>query len=178
LTFTEPPAPNDVIDARILTTTATVASIASGNGLNQFIADDAGAQIFTGTSATTLRVEVNPVGDIDIKTGSKLTYEQSAINIAANATPYVIATFAQATYTSAKYQIQVKKDSTNFQAMEALVLTDKAGNAYVTTYGVINNGTEMGTLSANVLSGNVNLWFTSVTNMTNANVKAFGTYII
>jgi hypothetical protein len=29
-----------------------------------------------------------------------------------------------------------------------------------------------------VLSGNVNLWFTSVTNMTNANVKAFGTYII
>jgi hypothetical protein len=178
LTFTEPPAPGDVIDARILTTTATVASIASGNGLNQFIADDAGAQIFTGTSATTLRVEVNPVGDIDIKTGSKLTYEQSAINIAANATPYVIATFAQATYTSAKYQIQVKKDATNFQAMEALVLTDKAGNAYVTTYGVVNNGTEMGTLSANVLSGNVNLWFTSVTNMTNANVKAFGTYII
>jgi hypothetical protein len=178
LTFTEPPAPNDVIDARILTTTATVASIASGNGLNQFIADDAGAQIFTGTAATTLRIEVNPVGDIDIKTGSKLTYDQSAVNIAANATPYVIATFAQATYTSAKYQIQVKKDSTNFQAMEALVLTDKAGNAYVTTYGVVNNGTEMGTLSANVLSGNVNLWFTSVTNMTNANVKAFGTYII
>jgi hypothetical protein len=62
--------------------------------------------------------------------------------------------------------------------MEALVLTDKAGNAYVTTYAVVNNGTEMGTLSANVLSGNVNLWFTSVTNMTNANVKAFGTYII
>ena len=178
LTFTEPPAPGDVIDARVLTTTTTVASIASGNGLNQFIADDAGAQIWTGTSATTLRVEVNPVGDIDIKTGSKLTYNQTAINIAANATPYVIATFSQATYTSAKYQIQARKDATNFQTMEALVLTDKAGNAYVTTYGVVNNGTEMGTLSANVLSGNVNLWFTSVTNMTNANVKAFGTYII
>ena len=178
LTFTEPPAPGDVIDARILTTTSTVASIASGNGLNQFIADDAGSQIWTGTSATTLRVEVNPVGDIDIKTGSKLTYNQTAINIAANATPYVIATFSQSTYTSAKYQIQVRKDATNFQTMEALVLTDKAGNAYVTTYGVVNNGTEMGTLSANVLSGNVNLWFTSVTNMTNANVKAFGTYII
>jgi hypothetical protein len=178
LTFTEPPAPNDVIDARVLTTTSTVASIASGNGLNQFIADDAGAQIFTGTNATTLRVEINPVGDIDIKTGSKLTYDQTAVNITANATPYVIATFSQSTYTSAKYQIQVKKDATNFQAMEALVLTDKAGNAYVTTYGVVNNGTEMGTLSANVLSGNVNLWFTSVTNMTNANVKAFGTYII
>jgi hypothetical protein len=178
LTFTEPPAPNDVIDARVLTTTATVASIASGNGLNQFIADDAGAQIFTGTDATTLRIEVNTVGDIDIKTGSKLTYDQTAVNIAANATPYVIATFSQSTYTSAKYQIQVKKDSTNFQSMEALVLTDKAGNAYVTTYGVVNNGTEMGTLSANVLSGNVNLWFTSVTNMTNANIKAFGTYII
>ena len=178
LTFTEPPAPNDVIDARILTTTSTVESIASGNGLNQFIADDAGAQIWTGTDATTLRVEVNPVGDIDIKTGSKLTYNQTAVNIAANATPYVIATFSQSTYTSAKYQIQVRKDSTNFQSMEALVLTDKGGNAYVTTYAVVNNGTEMGTLSANVLSGNVNLWFTSVTNMTNANVKAFGTYII
>jgi hypothetical protein len=178
LTFTEPPAPGDVIDARVLTTTATVESIASGNGLNQFIADDAGAQIFTGTDATTLRVEINPVGDIDIKTGSKLTYDQTAVNIAANATPYVIATFSQSTYTSAKYQIQVRKDSTNFQSMEALVLTDKAGNAYVTTYGVVNNGTEMGTLSANVLSGNVNLWFTSVTNMTNANIKAFGTYII
>ena len=178
LTFTEPPAPNDVIDVRILTTTATVASIASGNGLNQFIADDAGAQIWTGTAATTLRVEVNPVGDIDILTGSKLTYDQTAVNIAANATPYVIATFSQTDFTSAKYQIQVKKDSTNFQSMEALVLTDKAGNAYVTTYAVVTNGTQMGTLSANVLSGNVNLWFTSVTNMTNANVKAFGTYIV
>jgi len=178
LTFTEPPAATDVIDVRILVNTTVVDTLASGNGLQQFIASDNAAEIWSGTSYSIKQVQVTPAGDLELLTGQKLTYTQPVVNIVANNTPYVISTWSQAAYTTAKYIVSAKKDSTNVESYEALVTTDGGGNAYITTYGVINNGTTMGTLTANVVSGNVRVYYTTTTGMTNANVKAQGTFVV
>lgn len=185
LTFTEPPAPGDVIDARILTTTATVSSITNGNGINQLIADDNGTAQWTGTSdgGTVRRTLVNPAGDFNFQNGTDITYTQTAVNIAANNTPYVIATRSQTTFTSGKLIVTAKRGTGatgNVETYEAQVITDGAGNAYISTYGVVNNGYAMGELSANVLAGNVQVYYTGViaASVVQANVKCFGTYIL
>ncbi len=176
LTFTEPPAPGDVIDVRILTTTASVTQLASGNGLNQFIADTTGSSIWSGTSTTFERVLVDPVGNFNYLTGNKVTYTQTPVNIPATATPVVVDTWNQTTYTGAKYQITAKVGTSNMEMYEAQVLTDGGGNAYISVYGVVNNGTTFGTLSANVVGSNVNIYYTST--IAQANVKAMGTFIV
>jgi hypothetical protein len=178
LTFTEAPSVGDVIDVRVFTATTSVTAFTSGNGLMQYVAADSGLQLYVGTAFTYQAAQINPVGDLQLQVGNKITYTQANVNIVANNTPYAISTWSQTAYTTAKYVVSVSRGSTNFQAMEALVLTDKAGNAYVTTYGVVSNGVGMGVLSANVIAGNVNLYFTTTTGMTNANVKAQGTYIV
>ena len=177
LTFTEPPAPGDVIDVRVLTTTASVTQLASGSGLNQFIADETGSSIWSGTSTTFKRVLVDPVGNLNFLTGNEITYTQTPVNVPSAAAPVLVDTFTQTAYSTAKYIISTKKDATAFESMEALLITDQAGNAYVTTYAIVNNGTAIGTLSANVVSGNVRLYYTS-TSLTNANVKVMSTYIV
>ena len=185
LTFTEPPAPGDVIDARILTTTASVSSITNGNGINQLIADDSGTAQWSGTSdgGTVRRTLVDTAGDFNLQNGTDITYNQTAVNIAANNTPYVIATRSQTTFTSAKYIISAKRGTGatgNVETYEAQVITDGDGNAYISTYGVTNNGYAMGVLSANVLAGNVQVYYTGViaSSVVQANVKCFGTYIL
>jgi hypothetical protein len=178
LTFTEPPAPTDVIDVRVLATTSTIGALGSGSGLNQVIAGNDGIQIWTGTNATIERILVNQAGDVNLLDNNKITYTQGAVNIVANNTPYVIATYSQTAYTTAKFLVSAKKGATNFQSMEALVTTDQNGNAYMTTYAVVSNGIDMGGLTANVIGGNVQVYYTTKTNITNANVKAMGTYIV
>ena len=185
MTFTEPPAPGDVIDARILTTTSTVSSITNGNGINQLIADDDGTAQWTGTSdgGTVRRTLVDTAGDFNLQNGTDITYNQTAVNIAANNTPYVIATRSQTTFTSAKYIITAKRGTGatgNVETYEAQVITDGDGNAYISTYGITNNGYAMGVLSANVLAGNVQVYYTGViaSSVVQANVKCFGTYVL
>jgi len=184
LTFTEPPAPNDVIDARILTTTTTVESIASGNGLNQFIAADTGAQIWTGTSATTQRIEVDTAGNFSFLTGNKVTYDQTVVTVP-NTNLTLLDSFSANSYTTSKYVISMKQGTGNVQAMEALLtqstVGSTAGTAYVTTYGIVNTGNTMGTLAANVdVSGSwtVNLWLIPNNGTAISNVKVMTTYIV
>lgn len=185
LTFTEPPAPGDVIDARILTTTSTVSSITNATGINQLIADDDGTAQWTGTQdgGTVRRTLVDPAGDFNFQNGTDITYTQTAVNIAANNTPYVIATRSQTTFTSGKLIVTAKRGTGatgNVETYEAQVITDGDGNAYISTYGVTNNGYAMGVLSANVLAGNVQVYYTGViaSSVVQANVKCFGTYIL
>ena len=176
LTFTEAPDVNDVIDVRVLATTTVVTTISSANGLNQYITDTTGAQIWTGTSSTTERVLVDPTGNFNFLTGNKVTYTQTAVNVPSTNTATQLDTWSQTTYTSAKYQITAKVGTSNMETYEAQVLTDGNNNAYISVYGVVNNGTAFGTLSANVVSGNVRLWYSST--IAQANVKAFGTFIV
>jgi hypothetical protein len=48
VTFTEPPAVGDIIDTRVITTTSTLAGLASLDGYNQFNADSTGLRFYTG----------------------------------------------------------------------------------------------------------------------------------
>ena len=135
------------------------------------------ANITGGFGSPTVRQSINAEGILSLVNDTKIAARGTTVNIVANATPYILDSFTQTRYTSAKYIVSAKKGATNMEAYEALLVTDQNGNAYITTYGVINNGTTMGVLSANVLAGNVQLYFTTNTGMTNANVRVYTTYI-
>jgi hypothetical protein len=102
-------------------------------------------------------------------------HDQTATNVSANTTPTLVDTFVTSSYSSAKYLVQIKAGST-VQVAELLLVQDTA-NAYITTYGVLSSNVELGTFTANVASGNVNLYYTSTT-ATNSNVKVHSTYIV
>jgi hypothetical protein len=95
----------------------------------------------------------------------------------------VIATRSQTTFTSATFQVSAKRGTGatgNVESYTAQVVTDGDGNAYISTYGITNNGYSMGVLTANVIAGNVNVYYTGTVaaSVVQANVKAFGTYIV
>jgi hypothetical protein len=185
LTFTEAPADGDVIDVRVLTTTTTVSSLESANG---FVAFDLTnntntyANIIAGSASPTVRVAVDTEGKVNLVNDTKIAVNGTAYNIAANNTPYAIDTFIQSRYTSATYQVKAKRGTgagANIEAYSATVITDGAGNAFITTYGIINNGYAIGVLTANVLAGNVQLYYTGVSAASvQANVKIYATYIV
>ena len=176
LTFTEAPALGDVIDVRVLTTTISIDTIASGPGLNQFIADTAGAQIWSGSSSTTQRVNVSNSGVIELVNGTKTSYEQTGVNVSTTATPVIVDSFSTASYSSAKYIIQVKQGAANIHTMETLVVQNGTTVA-VNTYANVNIGGIMGTITANIVSGNAVVYYTS-TSVLNSNVKVQTTYIV
>ena len=178
LTFTEAPADGDIIDVRMLSTTQTVGELASTNGFNSVNPDNTnGVAIYSGVDAPskTLRVAVEPEGAFAFRNGTKTTYNQTATNISSASAPIIIDTFPVADYSSAKYVVQTKNGA-NIEVMEALV-AGTSTDAHITTYGIVNDGTALGTLSANVVSGNVQLYYTSAS-LTNSNVKVYTTYIV
>ena len=185
LTFTEAPATGDLIDVRVLSTTTTISSLASANGFMGFDVSNSTntyANITAGASTPTVRVSIATDGTMSLLNDTKVAVNGTAYNIAANATPYTIDTFIQTLYSTAEYKVTAKRGTgatANIESYSATVITDGAGTAYVTTYGIINNGYAMGTLSANVLAGNVQLYYTGVSEASvQANVKIYATYIV
>jgi hypothetical protein len=186
IVFTEAPATGDVIDVRSLTTTTTISQLSSSNGFMIFdvsSATNSYANIQAGTTSPITRVQVSADGIVGFVNNTKLMINQTAVNISANATPYVIDTFTQTLYGAAKYVIKAQRGTGatgNIEAYEAMVVTDGAGSAYVTVYSVINNGYTMGQLSANVLGSNVQLYYTGINAAAavQANVKTYTTYIV
>jgi hypothetical protein len=177
LTFTEPPAPGDVIDVRVLTTTTSVTTLASTSGYNQFIVDGTGSSIWTGTSSSVEQVLVDPVGNFNLLNKNHITYTQANVNIPATSTAYSIDSFAQTTYSTAKYTVQSRVGTTRYESYEALVGTNGQGTANIVVVSSVSiGGAGLGTLTANVVAGNVNLYYSST--VAQANVKAFGTYIV
>jgi hypothetical protein len=174
LTFTEAPAEGDYIDVRVLTTTATIEQLSSANGYNQVFADNDGVSFWTGTAATIKRYQIDTTGNITAYV-NRTAYDVPLTNAPSTAV-VVIDQFSANVYSTAKYLVQVKNGSNKVESMEALVVSED-GNASVTTYGIINShGSTMGTLSANVVSGNCRLYYTS-SSLSNSNVKVVATYI-
>jgi hypothetical protein len=66
MTFTEAPALGDIVDARIITTTASVTTLASPNGFNQVDVDNGNVKFYTGTivSGTIDRWHIDTTGNI------------------------------------------------------------------------------------------------------------------
>ena len=185
IVFTEAPATGDVIDVRTLTTTTTITSLSSSNGftvLDVANGTNTYANISAGPTGPTVRVAVDTEGKVNLVNDTKIAVDGTAYNIAANNTPYTIDTYAQGRYTMAKYEVKAKRGTgagANIEAYSATVITDGANSAWVSVYGVINNGYAMGVLSANVLAGNVQLYYTSVQSAgVMANVKINATYIV
>lgn len=175
LEFTEAPESGDVIDVRKITTTSTIDSFSSANGFNSFIANANGIYGTTGEAAATERFAISTDGIITLHNDAKFAVAHDTTNIASASTDYEIDSFSASDYSSAKYVVQAKEGSANVEVMEALVVHDSS-NAYITTYGITNTGNDIGSLSANVVSGNVKLYFTS-SSITNANVRVHTTYI-
>ena len=180
LTFTEAPATGDVVDVRVLTVTSAVGELQSPNGYNTVSPNNTdGVRFFSGTTSgnKTLRATYGPAGMFNLLNGTKTSYDQTATNIASSAAAVIIDEFSTSSYSTAKYIIQTKNGANKLESMEALVVAED-GNASVVTYGIVNShGAAMGTLSANVVSGNCRLYYTS-TSLSNSNVKVMTTYIV
>ena len=175
LVFTENPADGDLIDVRTLATTQTVGDVTSADGLNTFTPDNIyGAAIYSGTTTgnKAIRATAKPDGTWAYINGTKTTYDQTAT--ATSTTITVIDSFPASDYTSAKYIVQTKNGS-DIESMEALVVTTGT-DAYITTFGIIASNVSLGSLTANVVSGNVRLYYNTA--LTNSNVKVYTTYIV
>ena len=80
-------------------------------------------------------------------------------NVGATIGPVLIYRFPKTTYSSAKFEVQIKNGNT--QLSELVLAHDGAANAFVTTYGTVSsNGaaSPLGTFSANTDTANVNLY--------------------
>jgi hypothetical protein len=204
LTFTEAPATGDVIDARVLITTATVSSVASGNGYNQFSVDTAPyANITAGTSSATVRVSVDGVnGKVtftnDVVINGSLTVlgdSNGNINIG-NETGDRLQLRGKTVYDQTAINVPDAnlKELDSFSvsafttarytvqvvngggvsAAELLVSHDDA-TSNIATYAVLS--TIPGTFQSNISSGTVKLFYTP-SGAQNANIKVLTTYIV
>jgi len=161
LTFTEAPASGDVIDVRKLTTTATVTAISGANGYMGFYADNDGAYVTTGTAAATNTTYWDTAG-------AQVSAIANVAVASAN-TATTVDTMSTSTYRSAKYIVQVTK-GTNYQVMEALLISDGT-TATITTYGTVQTNGNLGVLAAAQSGGNVTLQFIANSASTTVRVK-------
>jgi hypothetical protein len=76
--------------------------------------------------------------------------------------------FAIATYRSVEYLVQTS-NTTTFQVSKILGIHDGT-NAYITEYGIINNGTSTGVFSASISAGSFNLQLTPTSNTITAKI--------
>ena len=180
LTFTEAPATGDVLDVRRLTTTATVSSLSSGYTIFDTNTNWANVQTGNVSTGSVDRIMVSSTAEV-IFSGVKIIYDDvSPANVTAtNLT--LLDRFSANTYNAAKYIVSMKQGGTaNVQAMEAL-LVQNTTSAWVTTYGVVNNGNTMGTLAANVDQTSspweCSLWLIPNAGTVWANVKVQPNYI-
>jgi len=204
LTFTEAPASGDAIDARTLTTTSSVSSLASGNGFNSFDVTTAPyANITAGTSAATVRVSVDgSTGKVtftnDVLINGQLTVlgdSSGNINIG-NETGDRLQLRGKTVYD----QTAINVPNTNLKELDSystaafttarytvqikngssvsaaeLIVSHDSATANIATYAVLS--TVPGTFQANISSGTVRLFYTP-DNAQNANIKLLTTYIV
>jgi hypothetical protein len=203
LTFTEAPATGDVVDARVLTTTATVSAVSSGNGYNNFdVATAPYANITAGTSSATVRVSVDGLngkvtftndvvingqltvlgdssGNINIgnETGDRLQLRGKTVydQTALNAVTNLLLldSFSVNAFTTARYTVQVVNGG-GVSAAEIMLSHDDA-TSNIATYAVISS--IPGTFQSNISSGTVRLFYTPTASQ-NANIKVLTTYIV
>jgi len=138
--------------------TIAATSIRGGN-----VQTNAAISVLSNTNFTGNTVSVN--GSLTI--GQGLTYMASS-NVATTGTSTVsIDTFSTSTYRSGKYVISVDDNVVNnYQTTEILVL-QSGGNVYLTEYATLLSNNTIGTFSANIASGNVNILFTPTSTNTN-----------
>ena len=164
ITFTETPLTTDIIEVRAISIAIhSITAISDGN----------------------TRVETNAVsGEIALYNyGTEyLKINQAGVivglnpntAVATSAVATTIDTYDNTLYRTAKYVVQATR-TTNMESYEVLV-THNGTTAYSTTYGVINSGTSLGTISATISGSNVLVQYTATG--TNTNIRLSKNYLI
>jgi hypothetical protein len=162
LTFTEAPKSTDIIDVRMLTTTATVTSIASTNGYMGFAVDNYGANVTTGTGSAVVTTSWNPLG-------AQVSYIANVSVSSAN-TATTIDTIDNTQYRSAKYIVQVTNGA-NYQVQEVLVISDGSTTATAVTYGTLQTNGNLGVVQVTQSSTNTLVQFIAANATNNVRIK-------
>lgn len=109
-------------------------------------------------------------GQLSANTISFGTHSDASSNTVTVATTSLTSldTSAAATYRTIKYVVQITQGS-SYQSSEVLI-THNGTTAYMTEYGIIRTGSNLGTLSTDISGGNVRLLVTMVS-ATSATIK-------
>ena len=169
LTFTEAPAADDVIDARVITTTYRVNELAEGNTSILLVDTGSDGNVVIKTDGVT-RAFVN-----DYVIGENLPTVVTIANVSVGNSETVIDEWPLATYRSARYTIQASHASAGYEISEVAIVHNGSA-AFKTQYGLTyTGGSSLGTVNVTVQSGNVQLTYTG-SNTANT-VRVAPTYI-
>jgi hypothetical protein len=156
-------------------TTSKISALAatSSSELAGVISDETGSGALVFANTPTL---VTPV--LGAATGTSLALPDALVGSAtatAGTSATTIDTFAVATYSAAKYVVQMKNAGGDIEVIEMLVAVDGANNVYVTEYANVQSNGELGTTNAVYSSPNVLLQVTAAA--ADTVVKVSKTYI-
>lgn len=153
VTFTEAPAPGDVISSRTVTA-SVIRGLTSTYGLITVTVDDTGV-LYTGSNGNITSNTV--IMKYDGTTGYRGTLE-----ISVDKTPVQIHSFPASMYRSAKYVVQVQNSTIGaYEASEVMVVHNDT-YAYRTQYNMVStlaNAAALGNITVAISSGNVNLYY-------------------
>ena len=160
ITFTEAPAPGDVISVRTMMA-SVVRGLTSTYGTTTIQAQDQGVLItqpnFIGSPGQAIAAN-SVIFNSDHTIGYRGTTE-----IAVDTTPIVIHSFPSDTYRSAKYVIQVQNATGGmFEVSDVMVLHNDT-YAYRTQYNILStwaNSQPIGTVTVALSSGTVSVYYT------------------
>jgi hypothetical protein len=166
VTFTEAPAPGDVISSRYLALSVT-AGMSSSYGLVTIKALDEGVLI-TGANNT---ISANSVL---FKSDGTVGWN-GTVQTAVDTSPVLIHTFDAGRYRSAKYVIQVENATADAYEASDVMVIHNGSYAYRTQYNMIStfaNAAALGSVTAAYAAGNVNLYYQGITVGNRVKVRA------
>lgn len=166
ITFTEPPAPGDVISSRYLALSVT-AGMSAAQGLVTVQSIDEGVLV-TGANGT---ITAN---SILFKHDGTVGWNGTA-QVAVDTSPVLIHTFDAGRYRSAKYVIQVENETANAYEVSDVMVIHNGSYAYRTQYNTIStfaNAAALGSVTAAYSAGNVNLYYQGITTGNRVKIRA------
>jgi hypothetical protein len=152
---------------------ATFLATPSSANLRSAVTDETGTGALVFANTPTLVTPVlgaataTSIGFADTLTGSATA--------TAGTSATTIDTFAVATYSAAKYIVQLKNAGGDIEVIEVLVAVDGANNVYLTEYADVQSNGELGTTNAVLSGSDVVLQVTAAA--ANTAVKVSKTYI-
>jgi hypothetical protein len=152
---------------------ATFLATPSSANLASAVTDETGTGALVFANTPTL---VTPV--LGAATATSIALPDSLVGSAtatAGTSATTIDTFAVATYSAAKYVVQLKNAAGDIEVIEVLVAVDGANNVYLTEYADVQSNGELGTTNAVYSAPNVLLQVTAAA--ADTAVKVSKTYI-
>ena len=175
LTFTEAPLSTDIIDARVVVTTATVTALGQANSSIN-VSDTGGTTANISVIANNITRYVANVGTSGSNyfTGGQAPM-MSNIALTQN-TPTAIDTFSASAFRGAKYVIKVTDGTNGVYSMAEVIVVHNGTTPTSQIYGVVNTGANsLANFSTTLSAGSVNLLANTWSSTASATV--FQTYM-